>query len=133
MVNEFHGDANKVFACGFSNGGMFVYTLWTMRADKFAGFCPSGAAFATDDTKLSVAKPCFVTISGNDDVVPAEYQKQAMEAVRAVNHASASSAVAYGSSGVYYRGTAPTVVWNYNGGHEFPFECWGDLVRFFKG
>jgi len=131
VVNDYHGDASKVFVCGFSNGGMFVYTLWTMRADKIAGFCPSGAALATDDTKLSVAKPCFVTISGNDEIVPTNYQRDAMEAVRQVNHCG-SAGTDYGATGIYYRGTQPMVVWNYNGGHEFPFECWGTLIRFFK-
>ena len=131
VVHDYHADASRVFAAGFSNGGMFMYTLWTMRANKIAGFCPSGAAFATDDVKLSVAKPCFVTISGDDDIVPASYQSQAMEAVRQTNRC-ASSGSAYGAHGTIYRGTQPMVVWNYNGGHEFPFECWPDLIRFFN-
>jgi len=131
VLAGYNGDPKKVFAWGFSNGGMFVYTLWTMRADRFAAFCTSGSCFATDDIKLSTPKPAFVTISGNDPIVPPEYQEQALEQVEKED-ASVKNGTDYGAAGTYYKGTQPVVVWRYKGGHEFPFEGFPKLIEFFR-
>jgi polyhydroxybutyrate depolymerase len=131
VLSGYHGDPNKVFAWGFSNGGMFMYTLWTMRAEKFAAFCPSGACFASDDIHLHGAKPAFITISGNDPIVPPNYQEAALKEAERTD-VSAKSGTPFGTGGTYYKGTKPIVVWRYNGGHEFPFESFPKLIEFFK-
>lgn len=131
VVKDFHGDPKRVFACGFSNGGMFMYTLWTMRPHQLAAVCPSGACIATDDTHLLEPLPCFVTVSGNDEIVPTQYQSQGVDAVKKVDR-SQGSGRPYGDHGEYFRGQKPVVVWNYDGGHEFPFECYPSLIKFFK-
>ena len=131
VLSEFHGDPKKVFGWGFSNGGMFMYTLWTMRANKFAAFCASGAAMLNNDIHLDVAMPAFVTISGNDPVVPPSYQEAALKQVEKIDRSSSKGA-SYGAGGTYLKGTQPVVVWRYNGGHEFPFESFPKLIEFFK-
>jgi len=131
VLSNFHGDAKRVFAWGFSNGGMFIYTLWSMRADKFAGFCASGSAIVTDDIHLSTPKPAFITISGNDEIVPTPYQQQAFDQVKKTN-ASQTSGTPYGATGTLFKGEKPVVLWKYNGGHEFPFQSFPKLIEFFK-
>lgn len=38
VLKDYDADPKKEFAMGFSNGGMFVYTLWALRGDEFAAF-----------------------------------------------------------------------------------------------
>jgi len=131
VLDQYHGDPKRVFAWGFSNGGMFMYTLWTMRAEKFAAFCPSGSAIAVDGIRLSVPKPAFMTISGNDPIVPPDYQEAAWQEIEKADR-TAKTGTPYGDGGTYFKGTAPVVLWRYNGGHEFPFESFPKLIEFFK-
>jgi polyhydroxybutyrate depolymerase len=131
VLTQYHGDPKKVFAWGFSNGGMFMYTLWTLRADKFAGFCASGSCFATDDIHLDNPKPVFITISANDPIVPPNLQEDAFESILKTDR-SEKSGTSYGDAGTYFKGAAPVVVWRYKGGHEFPFESFPKLIEFFK-
>lgn len=131
VLSDYSGDPNHCFAWGFSNGGMFMYTLWTMRGSEFAGFCSSGGCILTDDVKLAKPKPMFITISGNDNNVPTEYQKQAYDEVRKADH-SQGKGTPYGDHGILLKGAQPVVMWSYNGGHEFPFECFPTLIKFFR-
>jgi len=131
VLKQYNGDPKEVFAWGFSNGGMFTYTLWSARPNKFAGFCPSGACIVSDDFKLTQPKPAFVTISGNDETVPTILQKAALAQVERVD-GSAKTGKRYGSAGTYFKGLKPVVMWDYNGGHEFPFESFPKLIEFFK-
>ena len=130
VLTQYHADPKKVFAWGFSNGGMFMYTLWALRADKFAAFCASGSCIYTDDTHLSVPKPVFITISGNDPVVPPSYQEAAFKEIEKADRSEAKG-TPYGA-GTYFKGAQPVVLWRYNGGHEFPFESFPKLIEFFK-
>ncbi|MDR3688307.1 MAG: hypothetical protein P4L46_02935 [Fimbriimonas sp.] len=131
ILRDYHADPKRVYAIGFSNGGMFVYTLWTLRAKEFAGFCPSGAALASPDMKLTVPLPCFATLSRNDPNVPSTYQQQGFDAIRAVDHSNIEGAP-YGEHGTAFGGARPVVLWTYDGGHEFPFEAFPSLIKFFK-
>ena len=131
VLNKYHGDPKKVFAWGFSNGGMFIYTLWSMRANEFAGFCASGAAILNDDVHLKIAKPAFITISGNDQIVPPTYQEQALGEAEKANRTNKQGSV-YVDQGMLFKGSKPIVVWRYNGGHEFPFEGFPQLIQFFQ-
>lgn len=131
VLDKYHGDSHKVFACGFSNGGMFMYTLWALRPNDVAAFCVSGGCLGTPDTHLTIPKPCFITISGNDETVPVAYQTMALDAAKEAD-GSAPSGMPYGDEGTMLEGKKPVVVWGYEGGHEFPFECYPQLVRFFE-
>jgi polyhydroxybutyrate depolymerase len=130
VLSEYHADPKKVFAWGFSNGGMFMYTLWSMRPDKIAAFCASGACFANNDIHLDVPKPAFITLSANDPIVPPNLQEAAFEQVEKTDR-SAKSGRHFGA-GTLLKGAKPVVVWRYNGGHEFPFESFPKLIEFFK-
>jgi polyhydroxybutyrate depolymerase len=131
VLHDFGADPKRQFAMGFSNGGMFVFTLWTMRAREFAGFCPSGAALVSADMKLRTPVPCFSTISTDDPNFPALYQRKAVEAIRVADKSSAIG-TPYGAKGQYFKGKAPVVVWTYAAGHEFPFDGFANLIQFFK-
>lgn len=131
VLSAYHGDPKKVFAWGFSNGGMFMFTLWTMRPDKFAAFCASGSCFANDDIHLGVPKPVFMTISDNDPIVPPSLQEAAFKEILKADR-SQKKGIPYGAGGTYLKGAKPVVVWRYSGGHEFPFEGFPKLIEFFK-
>jgi polyhydroxybutyrate depolymerase len=131
VMSAYHGDPKKVFAWGFSNGGMFVYTLWSMRPNRFAALCSSGSAIVNSDVHLKTPKPAFITISSDDPLVPPPYQQQGFEQAEKADH-SEKNGTPYGDGGTYYQGAEPVVCWRYKGGHEFPFESFPKLIEFFE-
>jgi len=131
VLDQFHADPHNVFAWGFSNGGMFVYTLWATRADRFAAFCASGAAIINPGVRLTTPEPAFITISGNDPVVPTDLQETALKQAEQTD-GSQKTGKQYGDSGTYFAGKQPIVVWRFNGGHEFPSESFPKLIEFFR-
>jgi len=129
VMNRFHADPKRVFAMGHSNGGAFIYTLWAIRGNKFAGLASAEAAGAR---KYSLKpKPILVTIGSNDQLVPPVVQRFSFAEVRKVNQA-AKTGSPFGPKGVLYKGKVPTVLWEYKGGHAFPRDSVPSMVAFFK-
>ena len=131
VVRDYHADPNRVFAGGFSNGGMFMYTLWSMRPDKVTAFCCTGACILSSDVQLRVPKPAFITISGNDNVVPTGYQERACQDALRVDGATAKG-TQFGPAAEYHKGKRPVVVFRFNGGHSFSLKCLVPMIRFFN-
>src|SRR5438552_3249841 len=51
-------DENRIYATGFSNGGMFTYLLLSQRPNVFAAFAPGGAVLLPQ-VALSQPRPVF--------------------------------------------------------------------------
>ncbi len=124
-----HADPKRVFAMGHSNGGQFMYTLWSMRGNEFAAFGSfEGAGGAA--VRLS-PKPFFITIGSQDETVPPRLQQRSLNAVFKVN-GSSTNGQPYGAKGTLYQGSQPVVLWAYDGGHTFPADAVPAMLSFFK-
>jgi polyhydroxybutyrate depolymerase len=129
VLNDYHGDATRVFAMGHSNGGQFMYVLWSQLPSKFAAFGSCEGAGALMVT-LS-PKPFFITIGDADMIVRPQLQHKSLDAAFKVD-GSEKSGQPYGEKGTYYKGVQPVVYWAYHGGHRFPSDCVPTMMRFFQ-
>lgn len=129
IVRRWHPSSKQVFAMGHSNGGAFVYTLWSARGTLFAGF---GSMEAAGARKYRLTpKPIFVTIGSRDQIVKPALQRLSFKSVLKVNEAAAAGKP-FGQLGTLYEGKAPTVLWEYDGTHAFPKDSVPSLIAFFK-
>jgi len=129
VMKKVNGDPKRVFAMGHSNGGFFMYTLWAMRPDKFAAF---GSAEAAGAGRFSLTpKPIFITIGSQDNIVPPALQRRSLNYVFKAD-GSSPTGERFGEKGTLYNGTAPVVVWNYDGTHTFPRDSVPSMVKFFQ-
>jgi polyhydroxybutyrate depolymerase len=129
VMRKFHGDPKHVFAMGHSNGGAFIYTLWALRGDKFAGFASAEAGGARRFNLQP--KPIFVTIGKRDQIVRPAMQHLSFNEVLRINQASEKGSP-FGAKGTLYQGKSPSVLWEYDGTHAFPRDSVPSMVAFFK-
>jgi len=70
LIAKYPVDPNRVYATGFSNGGMLTYILAIERPERFAAIAVvSGAMFATQEPP-GVAMPVMIIHGTNDTVLP---------------------------------------------------------------
>jgi polyhydroxybutyrate depolymerase len=129
-IGQYGGDSQHVFAMGHSNGGQFMYTLWSMRGAQLAGIGSYEGAGGQSVTLTP--KPFFITIGSQDRLVPPQLQHRSLDAVFRVN-GSSPNGTPFEGQGMLYPGTQPVVYWAYNGGHLFPSAAVPAMVKFFKG
>ena len=125
-------DDNRIYATGFSNGGIFTYLLWGTRGEIFAALAPVGAQ-KFPAVHLTVPKPILHIAGEQDGVVPFKEQLQSIEIARELNGSNERGepcgqyCTTYASS----RG-APVVSYIHPGGHVYPSGASEMIVRFFK-
>jgi polyhydroxybutyrate depolymerase len=73
----------KIFAFGHSNGGRFVYLLWSMRAEYFKGFIIN-AHQGVDLLTLALARRAMVLTGKQDKVVNNANQLKSAEMVKEI-------------------------------------------------
>jgi polyhydroxybutyrate depolymerase len=129
VMKKYHGDSDRVFAMGHSNGGFFVYILWALRPTLFAGI-GSFEAVCTKPRTLT-PKPFFVSVGDEDQMVPPRAQMFSLKGVERVNGSQAAG-TAFGEKGLLFPGTQPLVLWGYHGTHAFPKDAVPSLVKFFQ-
>lgn len=125
-------DEERIYATGFSNGGIFTYVLWGARGKTFAALA-AVAGEKLPGVQLTVPIP-FLQIGGEqDENVPFPLQLESIAVAREVNGASGSGhscgedCTAYDSS----RG-APVITFIHPGGHVYPHYASQMIVDFFK-
>jgi polyhydroxybutyrate depolymerase len=74
-------DDNRIYATGFSNGGIFTYLLWGIRGNVFAAIAPV-AAQKFPAVHLTVPKPILHIAGEQDSVVPFKEQLQSIQIAR---------------------------------------------------
>ncbi len=131
LVADAHGDANRVYVSGHSNGGGFTYLLWAQRGDRLAAVAPS-SAFA----RAGVARkplPAMHIAQRNDPLVAFDRQERTMIEMRKVNGCD-SEASKVGTNGSLYpspTGT-PVLLWISDGTHKFNSASVPTMVDFFR-
>jgi polyhydroxybutyrate depolymerase len=131
LRKAFPVDDNRVYATGFSNGGIFTYLLWGTRAKVFAALAPVATA-KSPGVQLAVPMP-LLQIGGEQDMnflLPEQLKSMAI--AREVNgtgagHSCGEYCTTYDSS----RG-APVITYIHPGGHVYPREASQMIVDFFK-
>jgi polyhydroxybutyrate depolymerase len=129
-------DGTRIYSTGHSNGGGFTYLLWAARPDVFAAVAPSSAAPGADGKALT-PKPALHLAGEADALVKYEWQQAAVALVRKVNGCDAGGkewATAGKLVGTVYpsKGGTPVVTLTHPGGHQFPADAPGLIVKFFK-
>jgi polyhydroxybutyrate depolymerase len=125
-------DDNRVYATGFSNGGIFTYLLWGTRPKTFAALAVV-AAEKFPGVHLTVPIP-FLQIAGEQDTnVPFQRQLDSIAIAREVDGSTGSgqscgeTCTAYGSNG-----GIPVITYIHPAGHLYPHYASEVIVDFFK-
>jgi polyhydroxybutyrate depolymerase len=127
----FRVDENRIYATGFSNGGIFTYVLWGARGTTFAALAPV-AAEKFPGVHLAVPIPLLHIAGERDTNVPFQQQLDSIAIAREVNggdsgHSCGEYCTAYNSS----RG-APVISYIHPAGHVYPRYASEMIVDFFK-
>ncbi|MBO4811576.1 MAG: prolyl oligopeptidase family serine peptidase [Prevotella sp.] len=88
VASKYSIDRNRIYCCGFSNGGMMTYTVANLLADKFAAFASiSGYPINEFHLHHTGARPVpFLHIHGtNDDLVKSAYVSKIIDNIVARN------------------------------------------------
>ena len=124
-------DDDRIYATGYSNGGMFAYLLWAERPDVFAAYAPVAARLRAS-VRPAQARPVFHVAGERDRVVSFADQEAAIAVAREVNGAEAATDCGAGCT-VYGAGTAaPVLTWIHGGAHVYPRETSERIVAFFR-
>lgn len=123
-------DPKRVFIAGHSNGGGFVYTLWSHRADTLAAVESSSASVGVGNWRLS-PKPALITAGKNDPIVKFSWQQNTIALVKKINAVQGDGKL-WGEDGTWYDSENPLATIIYNGRHGPPKNIGQRAVEFFK-
>ncbi|HEX4639330.1 MAG TPA: prolyl oligopeptidase family serine peptidase [Chthoniobacterales bacterium] len=125
-------DDSRIYATGFSNGGLFSYLLLSQRANVFAAFAPGGAALLPSVT-LSAPRPVFHYGGRSDRLARFEKQQATIDKLRAFNGCTAPGE-ACGENCTIYNSSkgAPVATFIHPFGHVYPPAVTPLIVKFFQ-
>ena len=124
-------DDDRIYATGYSNGGMFTYLLWAERPGVFAAYAPV-AARLRPSVRPTQARPVLHVAGERDRVVRFSDQQAAIGVSLEVNGVDETTPCGAGCS-VYGAGTAaPVMVWIHAGAHVYPRGTSQRIVSFFR-
>ena len=120
LRQEYSVDENRIYATGFSNGGLFTYLLLSQRPNVFAAFAPGGAVLLPN-VQLSQPRPVFHYGGKTDRLARFEKQQATIDQVRKFN-GCAEQGESCGVDCTLYRSTkaAPVETFIHPGGHFYP-------------
>jgi len=125
-------DERRVYATGFSNGGLFTYLLLSQRPNLFAAFAPGGAALLRS-VQLTKPSPVFHYGGETDQLARFSRQQETIEQVRKFNGCAAQGE-SCGSNCTIYPSTknAPVGTFIHPFGHIYPPQVTPMIVKFFQ-
>ena len=124
-------DDDRIYATGYSNGGMFAYLLWAERPDVFAAFAPV-AARLRPTVRPRDARPVLHVAGERDRVVAFADQEAAIAVALDVNDADAPSPCGPGCTVFGADTDAPVMTWIHPGAHIYPRGTSQRIVAFFR-
>lgn len=132
LHEEYSIDDHRIYASGFSNGGVFTYLLWSERPDVFAALAP-GAAVILPRVHVSKPRPVLHYGGRRDRLVKFENQERTIEQLRRLNNCSASGEPC-GEYCTFYPSSSATPVetYIYPAGHIYPPPVTTLIIRFFQ-
>jgi len=132
-LRESHNvDDDRIYATGYSNGGMFTYLLWAERPGVFAAYAPV-AARLRPSVRPAQPKPLFHVAGDRDQVVRFADQEAAIEVAIEVNGVRATTMGCGDGCTVYGPETpVPVMTWIHAGAHVYPRGTSERIVSFFR-
>jgi polyhydroxybutyrate depolymerase len=125
-------DKSRIYATGFSNGGLFAYLLLSQRPDGFATFAPGGAVLLPQ-VPLTQSRPVFHCGGQSDRLARFDKQQTTIDQLRKFNGCS-EQGESCGSNCMLYRSAkaAPVATFIHSGGHFYPPAVTPLIVKFFQ-
>ena len=124
-------DEDRIYATGFSNGGMFTYLLWTERPGVFAAYAPVAGSIRAP-LRPTQPRPLFHVAGERDRQVSFSDQEAAIEIAIEVNGVGATTTPCGNGCTIYGPDTpAPVMTWIHAGGHVYPRGTSERIVSFF--
>ena len=132
LHEKYSVDDNRIYASGFSNGGIFTYLLWSERPDVFAALAPGGAVILPG-VHVSKARSVLHYGGRRDRLVKFENQERTIEQLRRLNNCSASGKPC-GEYCTFYPSSSATPVETviYPAGHIYPPPVTALIIKFFQ-
>lgn len=125
-------DDDRIYATGFSNGGMFTYLLWAERPSVFAAYAPN-AARLRPSVQLKEPRPLFHIAGERDQQVAFGDQQAAIAMAVGVNRVSEEPTSCGDGCRLYGSHTAaPVMTWIHRGGHDYPTGTAQRIAAFFR-
>ncbi len=125
-------DADRIYATGFSNGGMFTYLLWAERSGVFAAYAPV-AARLRPSVRPEQPRPILHVAGERDQLVRFSDQDAAIAVAIEVNGVGTTTTPCGEGCTVYGPGTpAPVMTWIHPGAHVYPRGTSERIVSFFR-
>lgn len=124
-------DDDRIYATGFSNGGMFTYLLWAERPGMFAAYAPV-AGRLRPSVQPRQPRPLFHVAGERDRQVSFSDQEAAIEIAIDVNGVGGTTTRCGDGCTIYGSGTPALVMtWIHSGGHVYPRGTSERIVSFF--
>jgi polyhydroxybutyrate depolymerase len=132
LRERYNIDDNRIYATGFSNGGMFTYLLWAERPSVFAAYAPV-AARLHPSVQPEQPRPLFHVAGKRDQVVRFSDQQTAIKVAIEVNVVGNARTRCGEDCTVYGPSTpAPVMTWIHPGAHVYPRGTTERIVSFFR-
>ena len=132
LHEKYSADERRIYATGFSNGGLFTYLLWAARGNVFAAFAPGGAALLPS-VQPTQPRPVLHYGGERDRVARFDKQEATIEKVRKFN-GCVGQGNACGDNCTIYDSTkgAPVATFIHPFGHIYPPQVTSLIVKFFQ-
>jgi polyhydroxybutyrate depolymerase len=133
MRQRYAVDDDRVYATGFSNGGMFTYLLWAQRGKTFAGFAVC-AALLFPDVNPTLPRALLHIAGKADPLVPFNQQVATVERARKIDAATdPGRPCGFGCTKYLSLTSTPVMKVVHPGGHVYIPAAPRLTVEFFKG
>ena len=127
-------DDDRIYATGYSNGGMFTYLLWAERPGVFAAYAPVAARLRSS-VRPAEARPVLHVGGERDRVVHFADQQAAIAIALAVNDVNDAAEPTSCGAGCTLHGAgtaAPVMTWIHGGAHIYPRGTSQRIVSFLR-
>ena len=125
-------DDARIYATGFSNGGLFTYLLLSQRANMFAAFAPGGAVLLPQ-APLTIARPVLHYGGKTDRLARFEKQEATIEQLRKFNGCDGQDESCGENCTLYPSASGAAVVtFIHPRGHFYPQQVTPLIVKFFQ-
>jgi polyhydroxybutyrate depolymerase len=125
-------DDDRIYATGFSNGGMFTYLLWAERPGVFSAYAPV-AGLLRPSVRPTEPRPLFHVAGVRDRQVSFSNQEAAIEVAVEVNGVGGTTSSCGAGCAIYGPAdtATPVMTWIHSGGHVYPRGTSERIVSFF--
>lgn len=133
LRQEYRVDDQRIYATGHSNGGFFIYLLWSARGEQLAAVVPT-AAFVGPWLGELKPKPVLHVAGQNDPSVKFVWQQETIERLRKLNGCGEGQPWEPGEWCIQYPSKlgTPVVTCIHPGEHGDPPQTSAIIVKFFK-